>query len=80
MSENSGINFWVDANNKEVNVAFAVKNGKWPKQVQKTFHCIPVMQALYEDQSKYDLYFIDHSCDEVWWGEENLTFYMHLAW
>lgn len=31
-----GINFWADANNKEVNVAFGVKNGKWPKQVHRT--------------------------------------------
>lgn len=36
------------------------------------------MEALYRDQSKYYLYIIYHSCDEVWSREENLTLSNHL--
>lgn len=50
------------------------------KYIEQTFNCIPIIQALYKHQSKYYLYIIYYPCDEVWWGEENLTLYKHLAW
>lgn len=48
------------------------------KYIKQTFNCIPIIEALYRDQSKYYLYIIYHPCDEVWSGEENLTLYNHL--
>lgn len=46
--------------------------------IKQTFNCIPIIEALYSDQSKYYLYIIYHPCDEVWSGKENLTLYDHL--
>lgn len=48
------------------------------KYIKQTFDCIPIIEALYSDQSKYYLYIIYHPCDEVWSGEESLTLYEHL--
>ncbi len=48
------------------------------KYIKQTFDCIPIIEALYSDQSKYYLYIIYHPRDEVWSGEESLTLYDHL--
>lgn len=45
------------------------------KYIKQTFNCIPIVEVLYTDQSKYYLYIIYHPCDEVWSGKENLSFY-----
>lgn len=48
------------------------------KYIKQTFDCIPIIEALYREQSKYYLYIIYHPCDEVWSAEESLTLYDHL--
>lgn len=46
--------------------------------IKQTFNCIPIIEALYSEQSKYYLYIIYQACDEVWSGKERLTLYDHL--
>lgn len=48
------------------------------KYIKQTFNCIPIVEVLYTDQSKYYLYIIYHPRDEVWSGKENLSFYNRL--